>query len=250
MMPPTSIDGTDITAATIAGTDVTEITVDGDTVFTAGGPPSTNLVHQYDASLSTNETDDIPDQIGSDDLTGSGSGFESSAQNGLNYIEYSGGGSSHGVDFASPLSGPVTISAAIEIRNRDSIGINSEEVIWDGRGNTGGGLGLSITSGQFGIRQGINNAAFGPSNAPENQWLVLTWSEGADVARIDGTTELSGWSTGIGAHGMSLNHDETGGSGRGNDWNFGEVLVYDENSSISKIQDIEQYLADKWGITI
>jgi len=36
MIPPTSIDGTDITAATIDGTDVTEITVDGDVVFTSG----------------------------------------------------------------------------------------------------------------------------------------------------------------------------------------------------------------------
>jgi len=35
MIPPTSIDGTDITGATIDGTDVTEITVDGQTVFTA-----------------------------------------------------------------------------------------------------------------------------------------------------------------------------------------------------------------------
>jgi len=33
MMPPTSIDGTDITGATIDGTDVQEITVDGQTVF-------------------------------------------------------------------------------------------------------------------------------------------------------------------------------------------------------------------------
>jgi len=33
MIPPTSIDGTDITGATIDGTDVTEITVDGDVVF-------------------------------------------------------------------------------------------------------------------------------------------------------------------------------------------------------------------------
>jgi len=39
MIPPTSIDGTDITGATIDGTDVTEITVDGDTVFT-GVPDS------------------------------------------------------------------------------------------------------------------------------------------------------------------------------------------------------------------
>jgi hypothetical protein len=40
MMPPTSIDGTDITGATVDGTDVTEITVDGDTVFSAGPPPA------------------------------------------------------------------------------------------------------------------------------------------------------------------------------------------------------------------
>jgi len=35
MIPPTSIDGTDITGATIDGTDVQEITVDGQTVFTS-----------------------------------------------------------------------------------------------------------------------------------------------------------------------------------------------------------------------
>jgi len=38
MIPPTSIDGTDITGATIDGTDVQEITVDGDVVFSAGSP--------------------------------------------------------------------------------------------------------------------------------------------------------------------------------------------------------------------
>jgi len=38
MIPPTSIDGTDITGATIDGTDVTEITVDGDVVFSATPP--------------------------------------------------------------------------------------------------------------------------------------------------------------------------------------------------------------------
>jgi len=52
MIPPTSIDGTDITGATIDGTDVQEITVDGQTVFTAVPqiPSSTltqNLVAWY-----------------------------------------------------------------------------------------------------------------------------------------------------------------------------------------------------------
>jgi len=36
MIPPTSIDGTDISGATIDGQDVQQITVDGQTVFTAG----------------------------------------------------------------------------------------------------------------------------------------------------------------------------------------------------------------------
>jgi len=42
MIPPTSIDGTDITGATIDGTDVQEITVDGDVVFKSSVIP--NLV--------------------------------------------------------------------------------------------------------------------------------------------------------------------------------------------------------------
>jgi hypothetical protein len=58
MMPPTSIDGTDITGATIDGTDVQEITVDGDTVFSAGPPfivAAGNLIAWYPF---TNQADD------------------------------------------------------------------------------------------------------------------------------------------------------------------------------------------------
>jgi len=49
MIPPTSIDGTDITGASIDGTDVQEITVDGQTVFTAETLPVaySNLVGWY-----------------------------------------------------------------------------------------------------------------------------------------------------------------------------------------------------------
>jgi len=49
MIPPTSIDGTDITGATIDGTDVQEITVDGDVVFSAESLPVaySNLVAWY-----------------------------------------------------------------------------------------------------------------------------------------------------------------------------------------------------------
>ena len=49
MIPPTSIDGTDITGATIDGTDVQEITVDGDVVFSAESLPVaySNLIAWY-----------------------------------------------------------------------------------------------------------------------------------------------------------------------------------------------------------
>jgi len=53
MIPPTSIDGTDITGATIDGTDVQEITVDGDVVFSATPVPGTDMfnnpIQQYNA---------------------------------------------------------------------------------------------------------------------------------------------------------------------------------------------------------
>jgi len=55
MMPPTSIDGTDITGATIDGTDVTEITVDGQTVFTAG-PGLSTLVDGFENGNLSNYT--------------------------------------------------------------------------------------------------------------------------------------------------------------------------------------------------
>jgi len=57
MMPPTSIDGTDITGATIDGTDVQEITVDGQTVFSAQVSLPGNPIYAWDpADFSTNDT--------------------------------------------------------------------------------------------------------------------------------------------------------------------------------------------------
>jgi len=71
MMPPTSIDGTDITGATIDGTEVQEITVDGQTVFSAG--PSnfpvaySNLIAWYpfdSATYSGSNADDVTAILG------------------------------------------------------------------------------------------------------------------------------------------------------------------------------------------
>jgi len=70
MMPPTSIDGTDITGATIDGTDVQEITVDGDTVFTAVPDIPNSVIHQYPFSTFTTST--WADNVGTADMTVNG----------------------------------------------------------------------------------------------------------------------------------------------------------------------------------
>ena len=64
MIPPTSIDGTDITGATIDGTDVQEITVDGDVVFSAQQLPVaySNLIAWYpfdSATYGGSNADDV-----------------------------------------------------------------------------------------------------------------------------------------------------------------------------------------------
>jgi len=79
MIPPTSIDGTDITGATIDGTDVQEITVDGDVVFTADSTPAT-LIHQYTASNFTGTS--WPDNVGTADMSIQGSLSSTSYPNG------------------------------------------------------------------------------------------------------------------------------------------------------------------------
>jgi len=56
MIPPTSIDGTDITGATIDGTDVQEITVDGDVVFSSG--PAT-IVNGFETPSEWSVTNDV-----------------------------------------------------------------------------------------------------------------------------------------------------------------------------------------------
>ena len=76
MIPPTSIDGTDITGATIDGTDVQEITVDGDVVFSAAPDlpvAYSNLIAWYpfdSAEYGGSNTDDVTSILsGSGDST-------------------------------------------------------------------------------------------------------------------------------------------------------------------------------------
>jgi hypothetical protein len=81
MIPPTSIDGTDITGATIDGTDVTEITVDGQTVFTAV-PPSGVARFEFEQ--------DFTDSWGSFNGTNNGATFTSNSAIGNSALSFDG----------------------------------------------------------------------------------------------------------------------------------------------------------------
>jgi len=88
MIPPTSIDGTDITGATIDGTDVQEITVDGQTVFTAEALPVaySNLVawYPFDSSFYGGSNADDVTALFNSGQSGDASAFDATV-NGATY---------------------------------------------------------------------------------------------------------------------------------------------------------------------
>ena len=101
MIPPTSIDGTDITGATIDGTDVQEITVDGDVVFSSGPDfilqPRSNDLQFFngdtsDFSIDSNSpvfTGNLSFKFnGSDSVLASTSGLDNYPQVGQRHIFY------------------------------------------------------------------------------------------------------------------------------------------------------------------
>jgi len=106
MIPPTSIDGTDITGATIDGTDVTEITVDGDSVFSAQTLPVaySNLIAWYpfdSAEYGGANADDVTAIIGGsgDDTAYDGTVNGATYQSSGGVTDINAGGNSGAFDF-------------------------------------------------------------------------------------------------------------------------------------------------------
>jgi len=251
MIPPTSIDGTDITGATIDGTDVTEITVDGDVVFTPAPPvPSlpNSVVHRWEvdklglsngASVGT-----IPDQVGNRDLSNGGSPtYRTNEINGVDALEYDGVDDYHdntNVFVGQPFYA-VTVIGVIDPF--------AERIISRSQSN---GIIMSTTS---------------PTNSPFNQWagsgfvntnLVFANNSPAIFgAFFDGSnsfTRVNGNQVGGGNPG-SNNMDglrlaaDSDFSPASTAFYFGELVVLD-NPSTQDILDIDTILSNKWGISV
>jgi len=242
MIPPTSIDGTDLTGATIDGTDVQEITVDGDVVFSAGPTlPTIGLLHNYDATLLTNPNTFI-DQQGSADLTANSSPIlNTSGINGLQTVSLDGNDDSY--------FGALTASQPLD-------------VFWVGSAiSSDGGLFSTDQSGahprlsrQFG---NVTDLDLG-SNIRVNQ--APTTPE-IYLAQIDGSNSAIYISSKSPAGGPTIGGTDTfggtfflGANFAANNFNLeaeiGQVLFYDSSASGYSQSDVWDFLSAKWGITI
>jgi len=248
MIPPTSIDGTDITGATIDGTDVTEITVDGDTVFTAG-PPDTGMDHFYWApSLSSVST--WPDLEGSNDATSFGSpSLSASGINGVQAVAYDGSNDYHETSSAGSLGATSEYTFVVVFELQSNSGFQSML----SNGTNGGFGGYRFFSDQvdddFDIgHTGVDGARAGSVDLDPHV-AVGTYDGSNATLDIDGSQVFD---TPIGTP-NSVNDHMTFGQ-RGDGTEFADVLIgalghEAASANATRRDELTDLLADRFGIT-
>jgi len=247
MIPPTSIDGTDITGATIDGTDVQEITVDGQTVFTAGPDvPTAGLLHRYDASELTGETDGqnvdtFPDLAGGADLSRTGTvEYADAAMNGLPALRTFSGGDGI-MTGGTVLSQPWAVWFAMDIVStagtQTQIFANAGgfDVVIDPIRSDGYTLfaGDFISGPPAVTGQQILNGVFDGANSE------LLKDNASLVAGFAGTRGTSGGF-------ILFNRRISAGNNLALDAFYGEVLIYDPTDLGYSRSDVYNYLENKW----
>jgi hypothetical protein len=234
MMPPTSIDGTDITGATIDGSDVSEITVDGQTVFTAEATPQAGLLHQWDWSNVSATTSTVPDLVGSADLTGSFTGFDTI----------------NGVTAGNFQNDKVETSAITNFTNGRVIYVVVElddlndGTIWS---NDDGPINyLAERAGDnFAFNRTGNSADNLTIAATLNPTIISVELNSTDIMRVNGTQVSKSYS----ANGMTGLYigERWLNDGFRHRMSVGECLMYQTGGAT--FSDVEDYLKNKWGIT-
>jgi len=251
MIPPTSIDGTDITGATIDGTDVEEITVDGQTVFTAvPSLPTSGLLHRYDASELTGETDGqnvdtLPDLAGSNDLSRTGTvEYATNAINGLPALRTFGRGDGI-MTGGSVLSQPFAVWYAWDFISDT---ISGEQIFANS-----GGFDVSVLPAQGGDHEIWAGSLLTAGSSTFGK-LVNGWEfDGGSSAIYEGTTQLVTGNTGsAGTPGgfVLFNRRISAGNTEAAEARYGEMLIYDMNNASYSESDVANYLGGKWGITV
>jgi len=247
--PPINIDGSDITGATIDGQEVQEITVDGQSVFQAVTPlPSSTLI-QVDASQeSFNDGQTIStatDFSGNNNsLTGSAT-YESNAMNGLPVFRTD--GSTDVLDNTNlTLNRPATFMLVIKA---DSTQFGSFFSTTDSGGDRAF---VSRGSGEFGLNyfSNIEGRIKSGSQDFESQLVTFRFISSGSVLRRNGSTlgtaggASNPWPGVRLAQQYNLGNQQLAAD-------FAEFRVFDADlASTGELNQQEQQLIDKWGITI
>jgi hypothetical protein len=238
MMPPTSIDGTDITGATIDGTDVTEITVDGQTVFTAGPVPDSGLLQaRYDFSQEDGSTP-VTDLTGNGyDLTGSYSGIAVTI-NGTQAGRFD--GTDDVLDGSwSSISAPYYFFAVVELSNAGAAfdpiisGTDSDRHLIASNANQDWFIGTDAGFVTAGVSDNLPHIFEGAFENGNVNLLV----DGTVVVNTSLATNSSD-NIRLGANFPETNYA---------DMKVGEVLPYTAEPDRAAVRS---YLANKWDITL
>jgi len=253
MIPPTSIDGTDITGATIDGTDVQEITVDGQTVFSAG-LPTAGLKQRYKASdLNLNYGDTVntwPDSApdGLDALSDTGT---------VEYVSTSNGDAVR-FDGNSYLRIPnVTTDNELSFFAVIDIDGSGENYIYNAGYNANDSwLALTNSNNKFGFLTADTTVDDFPANSTTFNLELL------DVVRqSDGDTDLHQNGTLTNSQNtidISIDTKEhhigyaepRNKAGTELDGDLYEIIIYKSAVSTSKRQKIYDYITDEYGLSL
>jgi len=211
----------------------------------ASVPDSADLYAHYDATaLTASDGDTISswaDETGNGRaVSGSDPTYKTSQINGKPVVRFDGAGDELSVNWGS-ISQPITVFIVAEFQ---SVSGSDVERIW-GTASTPSHLLGNNNGGSYRLFAGSSLS----SNAtPDTSTHIFgTLSDGSSsIFRLDGAQDASG---GAGTNGM-----DSFRLGAGVDLNYanvdiGEVLVYPQDKS-AIFGDIENYLSDKWGVTI
>jgi len=240
MMPPTSIDGTDITGATIDGTDVQEITVDGQTVFTAAQLPDTGLLHNFDARELSSATT-FTDQKGSADLTAQGSpSLNASGINGNQTVSLDGANDY----YEGPLSAsqPVDVFLVMQKTTADA-GIYST--------NQGGAHPRFTDSGSDALQIDAGNQISSGITLTSPEIFLTGFDGGNSVFHIsDKNTPVASGNAGTDDFGGTFYIGVNTADNFHLESEFGHILFYDASASGYSRSDVWDYLSNEWGISV
>jgi len=201
--------------------------------------PVPGLLHQYDWSDGSTTTSTVPDLAGDDDLTGGFTDLNATI-NGVQAGNFDGTADSVSGAFSSSVAQPVEIYSVTETSNN-----GDTQIITTGTNNN------NITAKRFGTTDFVyqlnagNNINGGSAASNDPELLTTRFDGGSSLLRVNGSEELSGPAGTNGMDGLVVSRDDLPVDGA-----VAEVLVYDPTVSDYSRSDVEQYLADKWGITL